>query len=135
MDWKQALHKAEIFLKDGAVEYIEQCCQEEAYYAKEMQRANDIIAAIMGFIDLKASDMMILELLQKHFGIESIIDGKRFIVDARTNYQCKKLKDYLGVSGMAWVHYRNEYAVLDKMKRNPKLLEMSVEKLKITIEK
>lgn len=35
---------------------------------------NDIIIAIMGFIDLKASDMNILELLQKHYDIYSVYE-------------------------------------------------------------
>ena len=135
MDWKQVLQKAGFLLKDGAVEYIEQCCREEEHHAKEMQRESDILAAIMGFVDLKASDMTILELLQKYFGIDSISEGKQYIIDARIYYQCSKLKDYLGLSGPDWLRYKNEYAVLSKLKNNPKLLEMPVEKLITKIEK
>ena len=134
MDWKYTLHEAGVVLKDSVIDYIEEQCREVAY-AKSMQRENDIIAAIMGFIDLKASDMNILELLQKHYGIDSISEGKKYIVDARSFYQCNKLKAYLGINGATWVRYKNEHKLLDKLKSNPKLLEMSVEKLKFYIEK
>lgn len=86
MDLKDVLHKAGVVLKDSIVDYIEEQCQEEVVYAKRVQRDNDIIAAIMGFIDLKASDMNILELLQKHYGIDSISEGKKYIFDARSFY-------------------------------------------------
>lgn len=135
MDWKDTLQKIGVTLKDGAVEYIEQHCWEEMSDAKAIQRENDIISAIMGFIDLKASDMQIIELLQKHFGVESISEGKRYIVDARSYYQCDKLKAHLGLSGMAWVRYKNEHKVMEKLKLNPKLQEMPIDKLKAAIEK
>jgi len=135
MDWKKVLNKMGIVLKDGVVECIEQHCREEVHSAKAMQRENDIIVAAMGFIDLKASDMTILELLQKYFGVESITEGKRYLVDAHAYYQCDKLKDYLGMNGALWVRYKNEFAVLDKLKSNPKLWALPVEKLKVVIEK
>lgn len=135
MDWKDALQTIGVVLKDNIVEYIEQHCREEVSDAKAIQRENDIISAIMGFIDLKASDMDILELLQKHFGIDTISEGKRYIVDARSYYQCNKLKEHLDLSGVAWVRYKNEHAVLNKLKSNPKLLEMSPDKLKAYFEK
>ena len=100
-----------------------------------MQREDDILRAIMGFVDLKASNMMILELLQRHYGIDSISEGKRYIIDARSYYQCDKLKEYLGLKGTAWVRYKTEHAILDKLKKNYKLLEMSQEKLKVYLEK
>lgn len=135
MDWKCVLHEAGIVLKDSVIDCIEQQCREEVAYTKEWQRKNDIIAAIMGFIDLKASDMNILELLEKHYGIDSVSEGKKYIFDARSFYQCNKLKAYLGISGATWVRYKNEHKLLDKLKSNPKLLQMPVEKLKSYIEK
>ena len=135
MDWKEALKEIGITLKEGAIEYIEQLCRKEVYDAKAIQRENDIVSAIMGFIDLKASDMDILELLQKHFGVDSISDGKRYIVNARSYYQCNKLKAHLGLSGVDWVRYKNDNTVLDKLRANPKYLDMPVEKLKAAIEK
>lgn len=135
MDWKTALCKAGIILEDRANEYIEQRSQEEVENARAMQREEDILAAIMGFIDLKASDMDILGLLQKHYGIDSISKGKKYIADVRIIRQCNKLKTYLGISGAAWIRYRNEYAVVDRLKSDQKLLELPVEKLKARIEK
>lgn len=135
MDWKHVLCEAGVVLKDSIVDCIEQKCQEEVAHEKKLQRENDIIAAIMGFIDLKASDMNILELLQKHYKVDSISEGKKYIIDARSFYQLKKLKDYLGISDETWMRYRNEHKLLDKLQSDPKLLEMPVEKLKLYIEK
>ena len=135
MDWKYALHQAGVVLKDSVIDYIEQQCREEVAQAKMMQREGDIIVAIMGFIDLKASDMNILELLQKHYGIDSVSEGKKYILDARSFYQCDKLKAYLGISGATWVRYKHEHELLEQLKSNPKLLELPVEKLKSYIEK
>lgn len=135
MDWKDVLQKTGTVLQDNVIKYIEQQCREEVDRAKAMQREEDILRAIMGFIDLKVSDMVILKLLQKHYGIDYVSEGKRYIVDARSFYQCDKLKAYLGLSGVDWVRYKNEHAVLDKLKSNPKLLEMPTEKLKEYIEK
>lgn len=134
MDWKDDLQTIGVTLKDGTIEYIEQHCREEVSDAKAIQRENDVISAIMGFIDLKASDMDILELLRKHFGIDTISEGKRYIVDARSYYQCNKLKGHLDLSGVAWVRYKKEHAVLNKLKSNSKLLEMSPDKLKAYFE-
>lgn len=135
MDWKDTLYKAGIVLKESIVEFIERQCREEVDNAKEMQREDDILRAIMGFVDLKASDMMILELLQRHYGIDSISEGKSYITDARSYYRCDKLKECLGLKGTAWVRYKTEHAILDKLKKNYKLLEMSPEKLKVYLEK
>lgn len=135
MDWNDALQKIGITLKDGTIEYIEQYCREEVSKAKAIQQENDIISAIMGFIDLKASDMDILKLLQKHFDVESISEGKSYIFDARSYYQCDKLKEHLNLSGIAWTRYKKDNAVLDKLKANPKLLEMPPDKLKAYLEK
>ena len=135
MDWKHILCEAGIVLKDSIVDCIEQKCQEEVAREKELQRKKDIIVAIMGFIDLKASDMNILELLQKHYGIDSISEGKKYIIDARSSYQLKKLNDYLAISGETWMRYRNEHKLLDKLQSDPKLLEMPVQNLKLYIEK
>lgn len=135
MDWKDTLYKAGIVLKESVVEFIERQCREEVDNAKGMQQEEDILRAIMGFVDLKASDMMILELLQKHYGIDSISEGKSYITDARSYYQCDKLKEYLGLKGTAWGRYKMEHAILEKLKANPKLLEMPPEKLKTYFEK
>lgn len=135
MDWKDALQKIGVTLKESAVEFIEQHCKEEVASAKAIQRNNDIVSAIMGFIDLKATDMQILELLQKYFMVESISEGQVYIVNAHCYYQCDKLKAYLGLIGVDWIRYKNDNSVLEKLKSNPKLLDMSVEKLKAAIEK
>ena len=129
------LKAAGIFLKDTAIEGLESLVREETVCARTRQKEEDIFGAIRGFIDLKATDMDILEILQKHFEIDSIAEAKSLIVDARVSYQVDKLKAYLGLSGMDWVEYRNSHGVIEKLNASPKILEMPVEKLKIAIEK
>lgn len=76
MDWKSILQSVGIVVKEDIVDYIEQCLRKEVLDAKIIQRENDIIAAIKGFIDLKVSDVEIFELIQKHFEIDSISEIK-----------------------------------------------------------
>jgi len=114
---------------------MEQFIEQENEEAVRIQRRKDVMSAIRGFIDLKATDMMILELLQKHFDVESISEGKSYITDTRLQYQCDKLKWYLGLDVSEWIQYKRTYAIYDKLEANPKLLEMPVEKLKAVIEK
>lgn len=134
MDWKSILQSVGIVVKEDIVDYIEQCLRKEVLDAKIIQRENDIIAAIKGVIDLKVSDVEIFELIQKHFEIDSISEIKKYIVEARSSYQCEKLKLYLGISGVEWIKYKREHSVLTKLKSNPELLVMSSEKLKEYIE-
>ena len=89
MDWKSILQSVGIVVKEDIVDYIEQCLRKEVLDAKIIQRENDIIAAIKGFIDLKVSDVEIFELIQKHFEIDSISEIKKYIVEARSSYQCE----------------------------------------------
>ena len=56
-------------------------------------------------------------------------------MEARSYYQCNKLKEYLRLEGIDWVKYKKDNAVIKKLKENPKLQNMSMEKLKAAIEK
>lgn len=75
MDLKTGMYN----FKDALMEVTEQHCAEELRNAEKNRQENDIIVAVMGFIDLKADDMRIMELLQKYFKIESVSEAKDYI--------------------------------------------------------
>ena len=131
MDWKTGMYN----FKDALMEVTEQHCAEELRNAEKNRQENDIIVAVMGFIDLKADDMRIMELLQKYFKIESISEAKDYITKAHCFYQSDKLQTYLGLKGIDWVRYKKDNRLFDKLQSDPKLLVMPVEKLKTAIEK
>ena len=88
MDLKTGMYN----FKDALMEVTEQHCAEELRNAEKNRQENDIIVAVMGFIDLKADDMRIMELLQKYFKIESISEAKDYITKAHCFYQSDKLQ-------------------------------------------
>lgn len=138
MDWKQGLQKMGIILRDGAVDYINQCCNEEVAQAKEAQRRTDIYKAVCAFVELKQSDSAIYKLLNSHFGVEDISEAREYVKKARIHTQIVNLRIYCTGSGMSNGEFRQyalDHALEAKLKSTPKLLEMSPEKLKAFIDK
>lgn len=138
MDWKQGLQKMGIFLRDNAVDYINQCCDEEVVRAKEAQRKTDIYKAVCAFVELKQSDAVIYELLNDHFSVEDISEAREYISRARIHKQIKNLRVYCTEHGMTPFEFRKyaeEHALEEQLKSTPKLLELSPEKLKVYLDK
>lgn len=135
MDLKTDMYNLRMHIKDELMEGTEQYCAEKLHDARKNQQENDIIVAVMGFIDLKADDMRIMELLQKYFKINRISEAKDYITKARCFYQSDKLQTYLGLKGSDWVRYKKDNRLFDKLQSDPKLLVMPIEKLKTAIEK
>lgn len=138
MDWKQGLKKMGIFLRDNAVDYINQCCDEEIVQTKEAQRKTDIYKAVCAFVELKQSDAIIYELLNNHFNVEDISEAREYISRARIHKQIKNLRVYCTGHGMTTFEFRKyaeEYALEEQLKSTPKLLELSPEKLKLHLDK
>lgn len=138
MDWRYRLQKMGIFLKDNAVDYINQCCNEEVMQAEMLQRKKDIYKTVCAFVELKQSDAVIYKLLNDHFGIEDISEVREYISRARINRQIKSLMSYCVEYGMTLSEFRKystEHALEEKLKIAPKLLELSPEKLKAHLDK
>lgn len=109
--------------------------EEDIYNIQEEQQEHDIRCAIQCFIDMNVPDIRILELLQKHFGMDTISQGQQYIKESRITSQRNKLQEYLGLTGCDWVHYNHTNHVIEKLESNDKLLELPPEKLKAAIEK
>ena len=138
MDWKQGLQKMGIFLRDNAVDYINQCCDEEVVRAKEAQRKTDIYKAACAFVELEQSDAVIYELLNVHFSVEVFSVAGEYISRARIHKQIKNLRVYCTGHGMTTFEFRKyaeEHALEEQLKSTPKLLELSPEKLKLHLDK
>lgn len=77
-------------------------------------------------------------LLQKHFKVDSIAEATEYIRAAKYTSQIIRLREYQEKNGMtagAFRQYAIDYQLEEKLKTNPKLLDMSPEKLKAHIEK
>ena len=138
MDWKQELQKMGIFLRDNAIDYINQYCDEEVVQAKGFQRKIDIYKAVCAFVELKQPDAVIYELLNDHFDIEDISEAREYINRARVHKQIKNLRVYCTEHGMTLSEFRQYTVSHDlevKLRSTPKLLELSPEKLKAHLEK
>lgn len=138
MDWKQGLQKMGIFLRDNAVDYINQCCDEEVVRAKEAQRKIDTYKAVCAFVELKQSDAVIYELLNDHFSVEDISEAREYISRACIHKQIKNLRVYCTERGMTPFEFRKyaeEHSLEEQLKSKPKLLELSPEKLKVHLDK
>ena len=138
MDWKQGLQKMGVFLRDNAVDYINQCCDEEVLRAKGEQRKADIYKAVCAFVELKQPDAVIYELLNDHFAVEDISEAREYISRARIHRQIKNLRVYCTGHGMTPLEFRKyaeEHDLEERLKSTPKLLELSPEKLKVHLDK
>lgn len=138
VDWKQGLQKMGIFLRDNALDYINQCCDEEVLQAKEFQRKTDIYKAVCAFVELKQPDSVIYGLLNDHFDVEDISEAREYISKARVHMQIVNLRIYCTEHGMTSSEFRQyavDHALEAKLSSTPRLLELSPEKLKAYLDK
>lgn len=122
----------------GVQQFLEDYCFEVVAGAKERQKATDIKAAILSFIDLKVDEATMYRLLQKHFKVDSISEVTEYIHAAKLTSQIIHLREYQENSGMTagvFRQYAKDHQLEEKLKANPKLLDMPPEKLKVYIEK
>ena len=94
-DMKKFVSGAKTLAKDAWVEAIEEKEIQLMDEGASRQRENDIYSAIMGFLDLKASDVQIYDLLQRYFGIDSISAAHVYIKVAKDLLTAERFKSYL----------------------------------------
>lgn len=138
MDWKQGLQKMGIVLRDGAIDYINKCCDEEVVQAKNAQKRADINKAVCAFVELKQSDSAIYGLLNEYFDVEDISEAREYVKKARVHTQIVNLRVYCTENGMTnseFRQYATDHALEANLKATSKLLEMSPEKLKAYLDK
>lgn len=132
------LHEACSATGMGVQQFLDDYCFDAKESAKERQRSSDIKAAVLSFIDLKTDEATMYRLLQKHFKVDSISEATEYIHAAKFSSQIICLREYQEKNGMtarAFWQYVKDYQLEEKLKTNPKLLDMSPEKLKAYIEK
>lgn len=102
------------------------------------QRNNDVVQAIKAFISLKADDGTIYRLLSESFGINDISLASDLISYAKYQIVRARLKALCLAGGMTNIDFRSyekEHHLKEKVKANPKLLDVPDEKLRVAIEK
>ena len=122
----------------GVQQFLDDYCLEAETAAKERQKVADIKAAVLSFIELKTDEATIYRLLQKHFKVDSIAEATEYICAAKHTSQIIRLREYQEKNGMTAVAFRQyaiDHRLEEQLKTNPKLLDMSPEKLKSYIEK
>lgn len=138
MDWQYLLKEIKGVMGDAVAEVIERHCVEEISLAQQRQKKRDIQKAICAFIELKQTDSVIYGLLNDYFGVANISEVREYVRKARTNTQIKRLRIYCAEAGMASGEFRRyavEHDLEERLNANPKLAEMSPEKLKAFLDK
>lgn len=113
--------------------------EDEAYNeGRDRQWHDDLLRATHAFIDLGFDDSRIMELLAQYFGLDSVLESKELINDAKKERQISRLRDLChaqGIDGVDFLRYKTLHHLIEKLESNPKLLDLSPEKLKAAIEK
>lgn len=132
------LKEVGLIVKESARQDIESYYEQEITDAKLRQKLIDINSTVRAFLELNVSDVDMYKLLQKYFGVESILEAEECINKAKISFQIIKLREYLNEQGMTnseFRRYADEHHLRIKLKNNPRLLDLSAEKLKLAIEK
>lgn len=82
----------------GVQQFLDDYCLEAEVAAKERQKATDIKAAVLSFIDLKTDEATMYRLLQKHCKVDSIAEATEYIRTAK--YTSRKTEQLMYVGGM-----------------------------------
>lgn len=135
----KGLKKAGVFLKGEAATMVEDFIYRECKIAAETQRYNDIIISVISLSDVGVKEQELYELLSKFWNIDSRKDATEYInIGRHLEWPYIRLKLFLekqGYDGMEIIRYMRENNVRQKLKLNPKLCEVSDEKLKAALEK
>jgi hypothetical protein len=102
------------------------------------QREFDVEAAIMAFLELKVKDHEIYKLLSEYFCIDSISEASERLLSAKKTRQIRALKKHCLNQGMSirdFRSYSKEHNLEERLIEDERLLEMSPEKLKSTLDR
>ncbi|MBR5637343.1 MAG: hypothetical protein IKW81_10490 [Pseudobutyrivibrio sp.] len=112
---------------------------EENDIATRRQRNRDLKAAVEAFLDLKATDAQIMNLLSKYFAVDSIDEASTLITNIKITRQIKVLRDYYKEQNIMNSREFFKYAQNNKLEEllfsEQKLLYLSPEKLKKELDK
>lgn len=132
------LNGAKEIARDSMNEVVNRRVDEEILAAQQRQYERDVYSAVCSFLELKLSDAEIYQLLAKYFKMDSITEASEYVRDAKISRQIVKLREYLNQKhsgSFDFRQYAENYRLEEKLKNNPKLLDISAEKLRAAIEK
>ena len=138
MDTKEILQKGSVFLRDCFRDAMDLHCEEEIALAVARQKENDVCCAIAAFLEIKTPETEIMRLLSKFYGVDSIAEAMELITTVKVTNQNNALIDYLGELGMSRVEiasYLSEHCVRTQLQTDPKLQNMTIDKLKAYFDK
>ena len=131
--------KATEFVADVIERHDDNIRQDEFEFATKRQKDKDIKSAVQAFLELKASDAQIMQLLSKYFDVDSIEEANSIIIKAKKTRQIKALREYYKEQGLMnsseFRKYSNDIDLEAKLASDQKLLDLSPEKLKKALEK
>lgn len=131
--------KVGVVLKDEAIKQFENYINEEVQEAVACERINGILNTIIALCDAGVKEAEIYRLLAEYFGIDSRSEATEYIKQGRTvEFPYRNLKAYLlkqGFDRISMVKFMRSNNVRNKLENNPKLCELSIEKLKMAVEK
>lgn len=116
-------------VNDYSADIRNQTWKEATSYQKKM----DVQAAVRAFVELKVKDQEIYQLLSKYFGVDSISEVNEYLFHAKKPRQIKALRQLCERQGMQMEQFRTyakQHKLEERLKENPKLLELTPEKLK-----
>ena len=127
-----------MFLRDRFRDAIDQHYEEEIALAVARQKENDVCCAIAAFLEMKTPENEMMRLLSKFYGVDSIAEAMELITTVKVTNQNNALIDYLGELGMSRVEiasYLSEHCVRTQLQTDPKLQNMTIDKLKAYFDK
>ena len=138
MDKKEMLQRGSLFVRDCVRDAIDQHYEEEIALAVARQKENDVCCAIAAFLEIKTPENEIMRLLSKFYGVDSIAEAMELVTTVKVTNQVNTLKDYLSELGMSRVevaNYLREHRVRAQLQTDPKLQNMTLNKLKAYFDK
>lgn len=138
----EALKKVAIFLGETAQEALRDSHDAELSEAMSEGRRNqekdDILRAVLAFIELKQDDAQIHRLLSTYFKVDSITEADDYIHTAKYTIVRTRLKEYClqnGMSSADFFFFEKGADIKAKLITNPRLFDMPTAKLKSMLDK
>ena len=132
------LNGAKEIARDSINEVVNKRVEEEIVDAQHCQYEHDVYRTVCSFLELKVSDAEIYRLLATHFEMDSITEASEHIRKAKAHRQIINLREYLKQQHPKSFNYRQyaeDHRLEEKLQTNPRLLDLSAEKLRVAIEK
>lgn len=136
---KNRLCSVGLFLRETSIYAINEIIEEECKKSIAKQKENDIIKLVVTLSDVGISESELYTLLSEFWDVDSRREAKKYInIGRHIEWPYHRLKSHLEdeeIPKIDIIKYMKKHKVKDKLKNNPKLCELSIEELKIEVEK